>query len=405
MSLDHSPDPFAAALAAMTEAALPGAEAVLPHGPRAHDAASAPICQSASFLFDDYSQIAEVFAGRSDRYVYSRGNNPTVREFESLIARMEGAEAARGFASGMAAIAASTIPFLKAGDRVVAPRNLYSDAFRLFETLLSRYGVTTTYVDGTDAAAMEAAIPGAALVYLESPTSWAFELQDIPRIAAAAKAAGALSVMDNSWATPLFCNPLALGVDIVVHAASKYLSGHSDVIGGVAAGRKDLIAAIDHLGMHLLGGRMSPLDAWLTLRGLQTLPLRMRAHMEGGLRVAEALSRDARIARVMHPARDPAHAAKGLRGHGGLFAFELAPGLPPQVFCDALRQVRLGVSWGGSESLIIPAKAALDLAGANNVFRRFGTSAQCMRLAVGLESPDLLIADLLAALSTAEAAA
>jgi cystathionine beta-lyase/cystathionine gamma-synthase len=241
---------------------------ISPSRPVPHDASAPPIFQSSSFLFDSYAQIEEVFAGRSGRFIYSRGDNPTVCALEDLIARLEGAEAARGFSSGMAAICGAVLPFLKKGDRIVAVEHLYSDAFRLFETVLARFGVETHYVDGTDTQAMIDALPGARMVYLESPTSWTFRLQDLQAIAAEARRLGVTSVVDNSWATPLFQRPHELGVDLVVHAASKYLSGHSDTLGGLVTGSREMIQTIDHEATHLFGGRMSPMDAFLVLRGI-----------------------------------------------------------------------------------------------------------------------------------------
>lgn len=369
-----------------------------------HDASAPPIFQSSSFLFDSYAQIADVFAGRSDRFIYSRGDNPTVSELEGLIARMEGTETARGFSSGMAAICGAVMPFVKSGDRIVAVEHLYSDAFRLFENVLSRFGVQTVYVDGCDTQAMIDALPGARLVYLESPTSWTFRLQDLRAIGAAARQHGVISVVDNSWATPIFQKPAELGIDLMVHAASKYLSGHSDTLGGLVAGPRDMIRQIDHEATHLFGGRMSPMDAFLILRGLRTLDLRMQRHMETGLTLARMLQTHPSVTHIHHPGLLDER-PEGLQGFGGLFAFELAQAVDPERFCNALRQIRIGVSWGGPESLIVPGAAACGLAGAANSFRRFGVSPRCIRLAAGLEPADALVADLADALDVATAVA
>lgn len=362
-------------------------------------ASAPPIFQSSSFLFDSYAQIADVFAGRSDRPVYSRGDNPTVSELEGLIARLEGTEAARGFSSGMAAICGAVLPFVQSGDRIVTVEHLYSDAYRLFETVLRRFGVETIYVDGTDTQAVIDALPGARLVYLESPTSWTFQPQNVAAIAAAARRLGVLSVIDNSWATPVFQKPAALGVDLIVHAASKYLSGHSDTLAGLVAGPKELISRIDHEATHLYGGRMAPMDAFLVLRGMRTLLLRMRTHMESGLTIARTLVDDPRVTAVHHPGLS--EMPKGLTGCGGLFAFDLAEGVDVERFCNALRVIRLGVSWGGPESLIVPGQAACGLAGAANSFQRFGVSPRTIRLAVGLEPVGTLLSDLGQALNRA----
>lgn len=388
--------------ASFREAGMTGAlDCITPVSESPLAASAPPIFQTSSFLFDSYTQIADVFAGRSKRLVYSRGDNPTVSELEGLISRLEGTEAARGFSSGMAAICGAVVPFVESGDRIVAVRHLYSDAYRLFETVLRRFGVETIYVDGTDTQAVIEALSGAKLVYLESPTSWTFQVQNMAEIAAEARRLGVLSVIDNSWATPVFQNPAQLGVDLIVHAASKYLSGHSDTLGGLVAGSQELIRKLDDEATHLYGGRMAPMDAFLVLRGMRTLPLRMRAHMESGLRIAHVLAKDARVSRVHHPALTGA-VPNELRGYGGLFSFDLAEGIDVERFCDALRVIRLGVSWGGPESLIVPGQAACGLAGAANAFQRFGVSPRTIRIAVGLEPVERLLADLEQALSHAE---
>ncbi len=371
---------------------------IAPHDPMPHDASSVPIFQTSSFLFDRYEDMAAVFAGQSDRYIYTRGNNPTVAELEALIARLEGVEAARGFASGMAAIAAAVLPFVEAGSRVVAVDNLYSDAFRLFECVLKKFGVTTDYVDGTDTEAVLAALPGASLIYLESPTSWSFTTQDLRAIGAEARRLGVISVIDNSWATPLFQRPADFGIDLIVHAASKYLAGHSDTIAGLVAGPKALMDRINHEAYHYLGGKMSPFDAWLVLRGMRSLHLRMSRHCENGLALGRALSAHPAVTRVRHPAFEAHPGNACLSGYGGLFAIDLDESVDIARFTNALRVVKIGVSWGGPESLVIPAQAALGLSGAANVFRRFGTPKGSVRIAAGLEQGGTLVEDVLNAI-------
>jgi len=394
---DQPSRPGAAASDRMT------ADLIAPHGAMPHAASSVPIFQTSSFLFERYEDMADVFAGQSDRYVYTRGNNPTVAELESLIARMEGVEAARGFASGMAAITCAVLPFVEAGSRVVAVDNLYSDAFRLFECVLKKFGVTTQYVDGTDTQAVIEALPGASLVYLESPTSWSFTTQDLAAIGAAARAQGVISVIDNSWATPLFQRPAEFGIDLIVHAASKYLAGHSDTIAGLVAGPQALMDRINHEAYHTLGGKLSPFDAWLVLRGMRSLHLRMARHSQNGLALGRALMAHPAVTRVRHPAfaANPGNAC--LSGYGGLFAFDLDDSVDIARFTNALQVVKIGVSWGGPESLVIPAQAALGLSGPANVFRRFGTPAGSVRIAAGLECGEALVEDVTNAIEEARA--
>jgi cystathionine beta-lyase/cystathionine gamma-synthase len=189
-----------------------------------------------------------------------------------------------------------------------------------------------------------------------------------------------------------------------VHAASKYLSGHSDTLGGLVTGSSAMIKQIDHEATHLFGGRMSPMDAFLVLRGMRTLELRMHVHMQTGLTLARALNAHPMVTKVHHPGLLSAHPA-GLRGYGGLFAFDLAEGVNVEQFCNALQVIRLGVSWGGPESLIVPGQAACGLAGAANSFQRFNVSPRTIRLAAGLEPADVLLADLAQAIDQAQAIA
>ncbi|WP_020178734.1 PLP-dependent transferase [Methylopila sp. M107] len=369
-----------------------------PEGP--FNAASPAIFQTSLFTFDAYSDLEDVFAGRSRQFIYSRGDNPTVMEFERLIASLEGAEAARAFSSGTGAIAATLMAFLEAGDRIVAVEHLYSDAYRICEKLLKKFGVAVDYVDGSDTEAVKAALPGAKLLYLESPTSLVFELQDVPALAAEARRLGVLTVMDNSWATPLHQKPLAHGVDLVIHAASKYLGGHSDTVGGVVAGAENLIARVNGGAFPYLGAKLSPFEAWLLLRGMRTLPLRIARHMQSGLDLAERLRAHSDVATVRHPAFSAHRGRETLTGFGGLFAFEVTDEIDVPRFVDALGHVRIGVSWGGPESLVMPALAPLQMAEVNSL-RRFGVSPRAIRFSVGLENPDVIWSDVEQALGRA----
>ena len=360
-----------------------------------------PIYQTSLFTFRSYAEMADAFAGRVRRPTYSRGDNPTVMAFESRIAALEGAEACRAFSSGMAAISAAVLAFVGTGQRVVAVRHVYGDAFRLFERLLPRLGITVDYVDGGDAEAVEAALPGAAMLYLESPTSMVFELQDLPRLAAAARAHGAVSVIDNSYATPLFQQPLAHGVDLVLHSASKYIGGHSDVVAGVLSGPAALMAEVNARAYPVLGAKLSPFEAWLLLRGLRTLPLRLQQHERSGLAIAERLRAHPRVTRVHHPAFSNHPGRATLLGTAGLFSFEADPAVNIPAFMDALRLFRIGVSWGGHESLAVPAMATLQQTPGVNSLSRFGVPERLIRLNVGLEAADDLWNDLERALDAA----
>ncbi len=357
-----------------------------------------PIHQSSLFTFDSVASMEAVFAGERHQPIYSRGDNPTVMALEAKLAALEGTEAARGFASGMAAISSTVLAFLAAGERMVCVRHCYPDAYRLFRRLLPRLGIEVTFVDGRDLGAVAEAVDGAKLLYLESPTSVVFETHDVQALAGLARDAGAVSVIDNSWATPLFQQPHQLGVDLVIHSASKYISGHSDTVAGVVCGSAAHIDRINRLTYPFLGGKLAPFEAFLLLRGLRTLEVRLKRQEASALAVAHWLVARPEVARVNHPALQQ---AQGLSGTTSLFSIELAPEVDVTRFCDSLKLFRLGVSWGGHESLVFPAAVGLRQAGEHNSLVDFGVSPRLVRLHVGLESPADLIADLDGALGTA----
>ena len=223
-------------------------ETLLAHDqPNPWQAVVPPIVQTSLFTFNTVEEMEARVRGETVRPVYSRGDNPTVREFERKLAALEGAEEARAFSSGMGAISAAILSVVQAGDKVVCVRHVYPDTYRFLEKLMVRLGVTAQYLDGSDTEALMAALPGTTLLYLESPTSWTMETQDLPRIAQVARTLGVVTIIDNSWATPLYQQPLAHGIDLVVHSASKYLSGHSDTVAGVVAGSRERIAAVNDL--------------------------------------------------------------------------------------------------------------------------------------------------------------
>lgn len=346
--------------------------------------------------------MVSTYRGEKVRPVYTRGLNPTVRMFEEMLARLEGAEDALGFASGMSAISSTVLSFVSPGDRIVAVRHVYPDAFRLFGTFMQRMNVEVVYVDGRDEAAVEKAMPGAKLFYMESPTSWVMEAHDVGALAAIGKRHGAVTVIDNSWASPVFQQPISLGVDLVVHSASKYLGGHSDVVSGVVAGSKAMIDRIREETYPYLGGKMSPFDAWLLIRGLRTLPLRMKAHQASALDIATRLQALDVVEKVCHPGlanRLP----PGLHGTSGLFSFIFKEGVDVRAFADRLQLFKLGVSWGGHESLIVPGEVVLEQKAQPNSAHTFGISARSVRPHVGLEGTEALWNDLEPAIKAASA--
>lgn len=364
----------------------------------AYDAVVPPIVQTSLFTFPSYDDMVASYRGEKVRPIYTRGLNPTVRAFEEMLAKLEGGEDALGFASGMAAISSSVLAFVNPGDRIVAVRHVYPDAFRLFGTIVKRMQVQVDYVDGRDEEAVAKALPGAKLFYMESPTSWVMEAHDVGVLATIAKQHGVLSIIDNSWASPIFQRPLSLGVDLVVHSASKYLGGHSDVVAGVVTGSKELINAIRAETYPYLGGKLSPFDAWLLVRGMRTLPTRMKAHEASALEIAKRLQALDVVETVCHPAlanRLPA----GLKGTSGLFSVIFREGVNIREFCNHLDLFKLGVSWGGHESLIVPGEVVLQQKAQPNSAHTFGIDPRSVRLHVGLEGTEALWRDIEGALA------
>jgi len=369
-------------------------------GAQAFEAVVPAIVQSSLFTFANCAEMADVFSGRKSRNVYSRTTNPTVAIFEAKMAALEQTDDAIGFPSGMAAISGALIGLVKPGDRIVCVRHVYPDAYRLIETLLRKLEVSAVYVDGADHAAVNAALPGAKILYLESPTSWTMQALDVPALTGLARRHGALSLIDNSWATPIFQCPATLGADLVAHSASKYIGGHSDTVAGVLAGGAELVAHIRRSVCPYLGAKLAPFEAWLLLRGLRTLPYRMQAHEASALAIARRLAESAGILRVHHPALAGA-LPPGLEGTSGLFSFTVDQAIDVRAFCDALRLFRLGVSWGGHESLVVPALIARAQTSGPNSALDFGVPADMIRLSVGLEGTDTLWSDLQQALEKA----
>lgn len=380
----------------------------------AHDDAYAesavvpPIYQTSLFTFASYEEMEGAFAGlgMTPRPMYSRMNNPTGMALEAKLAALEGGEAARAFGSGMAAISTAVLSRLRAGDRIVCIRNVYPGTFRLFTQLFPRFAIETVFVDGRDPLAVAEALPGARLLYLESPTSHVFQLQDLQVLGDLAREHGVFTILDNSWATPIFQRPLEHGIDMVVHSASKYLGGHSDVVAGVAVGRRVDIDRLNQLEMVVLGGKLAAFEAFLLMRSLRTLPARMRQHQASALKLARRLEEHPLVEAVFHPGLEshPQHdlAHRYFSGTSSLFSIRL-PDAPRVVkrFVNSLELFRLGVSWGGHESLVFPAMLGFLEPGDRNPYHIFDIPQGLIRLYVGLEATEDLWRDLQQALTLA----
>ncbi len=362
-------------------------------------AVAPPIVQSSIFAFPT---VAAMRAGFRDEYaghVYTRGNNPTVAILRRKVAALEGAEDCLAFASGAAAMSAGVMACVRGGDHVVCVAKPYSWTRSLLRELLPKFGVASTFVDGTEVGNFEQALTASTrLIVLESPNSMTFEQQDLAAVAELARARGIRTLCDNSHATPLNQSPLASGIDLVAHSATKYLNGHSDVLAGMLCGSEALLREVFRGPYMTFGAILSPHDAWLMIRGMRTLGVRMQRIAATTAEVLAFVEAHPKIRRVYSPqsGTDPQHAlsARQLRGCSGLLTIDLAVADVAAVerFCNALQRFLMTVSWGGYESLafpvcaVFPADAPLSAAGQ--------LPLSCVRLSIGLEEPELLIADL-----------
>lgn len=350
-------------------------------------AVTPPIFQSSLFTECEGNE-----GDREGRYAYTRVSNPTTEIVENKVAALEQGEAAKCFSSGMGAISAAMMHYLKKDSHVVAVASIYGPAHRFLAEYMKRFGVEVTFVKGTDTEEIEGAIrENTDLIYLESPSTYLFLVQDLSKIAEIAKRHHAATVIDNTYCTPIFQKPLTFGIDMVVHSASKYLGGHSDIIGGVVIGRKEDIDQIAQSERELFGAVMSPFDSWLMLRGIRTLPVRMKQHMANAMEMAAYFQELPVVKEVIYPwwETHPQYelAKKQMTGASGLMSvvFDL-PGEQIKRIVRELEFFHRGPSWGGFESLISPVGADLEQ---NNETMKKGL----VRLHIGLEGADLLKED------------
>ncbi len=365
------------------------------------NAVAPPIMQSSNFAFKTIAEIRESFKDEFSGYLYTRGLNPTTDILRKKLAALDGAEDCLVFNSGASAIFASVFANVKSGDHVISVEKPYSWAQKLFDNVLTRFGVNTTYVDGTRVENFANAIQvNTKIIYLESPNSWDFAMQDLEAVANLARSKGILTICDNSYATPLNMQPVKLGIDMVLQSATKYLGGHSDVIAGVLTGTKLMMKKIFDNELLNMGNGISPFNAWLLIRGLRTLPARMERISATTLKVLQFLRGHERVERVLYPL-DPDFpqyelATRHLRAAGGLFTIVLRASKMEQIvtFCESLRHMLIAVSWGGHESLVLPKCASME----PSLFSADDPGHRMVRLYIGLEDADYLIADLRQAL-------
>lgn len=346
-------------------------------------------------------------ASEPDEFIYARYGNPTVAMFEDRIASLEGAEDAFATASGMAAVHGALMSCLRAGDRVVAARALFGSCLYILEEVLPRFGVTVELIDGTDLAAWERAVmPGTRAVFFESVSNPCLELVDIASVSRIAHAVGALVVVDNVFATPVFSRALAQGADVVIYSTTKHVDGQGRCLGGVVLGRREFVRGTVEPFMKHTGGAMSPFNAWVMLKGLETLELRVRAQAASALAVAQALEGHPKLARVLFPGLPghPQHAlAMAQMGAGGtVLAVELAGGQAAAFrFLNALRIFRITNNLGDAKSLVTHPATTTHQRLPEAQKAVLGITCGLVRLSIGLEDPGDLITDLRAALDTA----
>ncbi|TCJ14260.1 PLP-dependent transferase [Flaviaesturariibacter flavus] len=361
------------------------------------NAVAPPIVQTSNFAFDTVEDLRRAFADEMGSYIYSRGLNPTTDILRRKLAALDGAGDALVFANGAAAIYAGVVPHVKAGDHVISVRSPYSWAQRTFDQILPRWNISTTYVDGTDIRQFEEALrPNTSFIYLESPNSWNFAIQPLAEVAALARSRGIVTLIDNSYCTPLHQRPHELGIDLCMQTATKYIGGHSDTLGGVLTGTPERIRRIFELDYLAVGSGIAPFNAWLLLRGLRTLPARLERIARTAQEVIAWLKQHPKVARVLYPL-DPGFpqyelARTQMSGAGGLFTITLKGGNPERItrFCEALQHFLMAVSWGGYESLVLPKCAGIDPA----AFDPANEEHQYIRLYCGLEDAAYLIKDL-----------
>ena len=367
-------------------------------------ATQVPIVNSVSYGYDDLDHWLAVAQGRAEGHIYGRNSNPTVAVFEEKVRLLEGAEAATSFATGMAAISNTLFTFLRPGDRCVSIKDSYGGTSKLFLESLPDFGIEATLCDTEDVGAIEAEIDeGCRLLYLESPTNPTVKVMDIARLAARARAKGALVVVDNTFATPINQNPLALGADIVIHSATKYLGGHADALGGALCGAKELVERV-FAYREIHGATLHPEAAYLLLRGMKTLALRVRQQNESALRIARFLSAHGGVRRVYYPGLEshPNHdvAARQMRGFGGMLSFELEGGFEAvRAFLPRLALAHRAANLGAVETVVAPPRTGSHVELNDEQRAALGIPEALVRYSVGIEHTDDLIADLRQALA------
>lgn len=365
-----------------------------------------PIYQSSLFTFENWDSIDKAFDDPFNNSIYTRGNNPSVSLVEEKIAILCGGERAKLFSSGMGAISSAILHFVKHGEHIISIKNVYGPANNFMNVYLKeKCNIETTFIDGKDIKDFENSIKdNTKLIYLESPSSAVFSLQDIKKVVALAKKNNIKTIIDNTWATPIFQRPLEMGIDLEIHSCSKYIGGHSDVVAGVVVGKEIDIRSIFNREHAFLGAKLSPFEAWLILRSLRTLKIRMLQHQENAIAVANFLDEHPKIKKVLYPGIESFEqyqlAKEQMSGFSGLMGFIIDSNNIDEIknFFNSLKYFRIGVSWGGHESLIYAPAISYLKEMPKEQFDNMEISLGVMRISIGLEEVNDLIDDLKQAL-------
>lgn len=369
-----------------------------------------PLYQTSTFIFDNAQQGADRFAGDAEGYIYSRLGNPTTRQLEMRVAAMECMEDAAATATGMAAVSAALLTNLKAGDHMISSKAVYGCSFALMNHMLKKFAIEVTFVDMTDPENINAAIKeNTKLVFLETPINPNMLVLDLEKICAIAKKNNLISVVDNTFLTPVLQQPAKFGADIVVHSATKYLNGHGDVVAGIVCGSIDMINEIKMTTLKDIGATISPHDAWLIMRGIKTLPIRMERHCNNAQKVAEFLQTHPVVNQVYYPGLK-SHSGnkfigKQMKAAGGVIAFELDTCLTGGAdFINNMQLFSIAVSLGDAESLIQHPASMTHSTYSPEELEEAGISDTLIRVSVGLENVEDIICDLAQALAKVKTA-
>jgi cystathionine beta-lyase/cystathionine gamma-synthase len=361
------------------------------------NAISPPIIQTSNFAFKKFDDLSKALEDEMSGFLYSRGLNPTIEILRKKLAALDGAEDCLVFNSGASAIFASVLANVKTGDHIVSVKGPYTWAQRMFDVILPRFDITTAYINGEKIENWEQATKSNTTVYyLESPNSWDFALQDIKAVARLAKSKGITTIIDNSYCTPLHQRPIEMGIDIALQTATKYIGGHSDVLGGVLSGSREMIKKIFDSEYLNIGSGIQPFNAWLLIRGLRTLPARLERITRTTSEVIKFLKQHPKVESVIFPFDKTFSqyelAKEQMTGACGLLTIVLKVTNKSQIvkFCESLQHIMMAVSWGGHESLVVPKFMGLK----DERFDASNGEHRYVRMYVGLEDPEYLVKDL-----------